>query len=341
MGKSGGATCDGEFRTFASYEEAYQYYVNSIIPIKAIKGKYPNDPYSAIYYIQYGPTKHYASCSAADVANPEHPCYGKKAGDPTPGYVKDVSSIICGIQKWAESEGYPISSVTWRNYTGTSNPSKDSSDGRSGSNKVVDYCNPSRYDDDDNEEENDCEKKGTCDSYVFPLRGATKSNYMHGSALSPLPCNNLSQGGCHHDYFAMDLGLNTGTKTERDFPDLIGVFPDWYWKSVGVKVVAMAPGKIISYKPYGRATNGYRDRCASVQYETNDGRVFWLGHMSYDPKYKAGDTFRAGDVIGEVGPPPCAVGTQAHLHVDETIKNGSNGTVETVKLINYLYNQLP
>ncbi|MBQ3280182.1 glucosaminidase domain-containing protein [Candidatus Saccharibacteria bacterium] len=116
--KGSGPSCNGRHRSFNSYEEAYQHYVDSIIPIKKVKYKYPNDPYSAIAYIQYGSGAPYAQCSKQEyLTNPNHSCYGHNLGDPTPSYVNNVSSIICGLQKWAKGEGIAISSVTWETYS--------------------------------------------------------------------------------------------------------------------------------------------------------------------------------------------------------------------------------
>ena len=118
--KGSGPSCDGRHRTFSSYEEAYDHYVNNIISVKKVKGMYPNDPYSAISYMQYGSGAPYAQCSKPEyLTNPNHSCYGHNIGDPTPSYVQNVSSIICGIQKWAKSKGIAISSVTWENYSPT------------------------------------------------------------------------------------------------------------------------------------------------------------------------------------------------------------------------------
>lgn len=309
LGLKGSPSCDGKHRSFGSYNEAFNYYVNSIRPVREAKGKFKNNPYAYVDFLINGvPGYKYAT---------------------DPDYVNKISGYVCGVQKWAKAHGKPISG-TMRSGGGSGGGSEEESDDES-----IPYCN------DDDEDDDDTGENPSIDGYVFPLKGATKSNYMHGSSLSPLPCNRLNMGGCHHDYFAMDLGLTTGTKTEKDYPDLIGKFSPYYWQSAGVKVVAIASGKITSYKPYDRATLGYRSKCASVTYVTNDGRKFWLGHMSYDSKYKAGDTFNAGQVMGEVGPPPCAVSTQSHLHIDETPKYGNNGSVETVKLINKLYEVLP
>ena len=314
LGLKGSPSCDGEHRIFSSYEEAFNYYVNSIRPVREAKGKFTDDPYGYVDFLINGvPGYKYAT---------------------DPDYINKISGHVCGVQKWAQAHGKPISGK------GPNSRAAFNSFSGEGSGADLPYC-PEDPEDPENPEGPDCVEEGNCGDYVFPLKGATKANYMHGSSLSPLPCNNMSMGGCHHDYYAMDLGLNTGTKTENDYPDLVGKFSEYYWRSVGVKVVAMTSGKIVSYKPYNRATLGYNTRCASVTYEANDGRKFWLGHMLYDSKYKAGDSFSTGQVMGEVGPPPCAISTQAHLHVDETPRYGSGGSVETVKLINTLYERLP
>ena len=119
LGLKGSPSCDAAgHRTFSSYEEAYSYYIDHIISIRNIKNKFPNDPYSAVAYIQYGVPhgQAYAQCREPYISDPNHKCYGHKTGDPTPGYVQMVSSLICGIQKWAKANGYAISSVTWENY---------------------------------------------------------------------------------------------------------------------------------------------------------------------------------------------------------------------------------
>lgn len=335
LGLKGQPSCDGQHRSFNSYEEAFNYYVNSIKSVRLAiqKGTFANDPYGYIDFLINGVP------------------YGSQyTTEPT--YVTLASAIVCGLQKWADANGYPISGDGSPNPSNPLNPSSPSDSSTSSSGSDDGYTSPNcpgskkeepgggSWDDNDDDEE---EKDYDPDDYVFPLQGATKSNYLFPSALSPMPCTNLARGGCHHDYYALDLGLKTGTKTVNDFPDLKGtaVDRDDLWQSVGVKVVAMTSGTITSYTTYSRATMGYQSKCASVNYETDDGRAFWLGHMSYDSRYKAGDTFSTGDVIGEVGPPPCAIGTQAHLHVDETLKYGSGGTVETIKLLNALYEKLP
>lgn len=167
-------------------------------------------------------------------------------------------------------------------------------------------------------------------TYAFPLAGATKSNYLnpggnYTSALSRIPCG--SGNVCHHDYAAVDMGIMYNNQTD-----------DMKYYSTGAPVVAFTDGTITTYKPYSRATQGYQDKCASVLFKANDGYTYWLGHMSYDPQYKAGDTFKAGDIIGEVGPPQCAIGTQAHFHINIQEPYGNR---EVIDIIDKLWEELP
>lgn len=110
--KKGQASCSNGFAKFNSHEEAFDYYMNSITPIRELKGQYPNDPYSAVSFIEYGASHAYASCDSESYSQ----CVGHM-GEPTPGYVNSVSSLICGIQKWAQGQNISISSVTYANYS--------------------------------------------------------------------------------------------------------------------------------------------------------------------------------------------------------------------------------
>ncbi|MBR3252871.1 glucosaminidase domain-containing protein [Candidatus Saccharibacteria bacterium] len=172
LGLKGSPACDGSgHRSFGSYEEAFQYYVNGAHSVRMVKGKYPNDPYSAISYIQYGVPhgESYAQCSKEEyLKNPKHSCYGHNLGDPTPDYVKNVSSLICGIQKWAKDKGIPISSVTWKDYSGgggeKTGDDSDDDDDEDEDEKAVDYCyNGGGEEDDDGYED---PKAGDLASYV-------------------------------------------------------------------------------------------------------------------------------------------------------------------------------
>lgn len=200
------------------------------------------------------------------------------------------------------------------------------------------------------------EKPVIINNYAFPLLGATKSNYLNpgGSAgqsvLSHLPCGS---GNCHHDYNAVDLGLSKklvdGSEyTAADFPDY--GFSDMYYYSMGVKVVALTSGKIIQYKPYSLAAQGFSDKCASVTFLADDGNKFWFGHMKYDSSYAAIDKqYKVGDVIGEVGLPQCAISTQSHLHIHMYINpekkcdkdHPENCSRQIIDIIDELYQALP
>lgn len=169
--KGSGPSCDGRHRSFNSYEEAYQHYVNNIIPIKKVKYKYPNDPYSAIAYIQYGSGAPYAQCSKPEyLTNPNHSCYGHKLGDPTPSYVNNVSSIICGIQKWAKGEGIAISATTWENYSPSDTNEEPEEVEEEEEEEIVDYENKTTYcnEEGSSEEDEDYEspEAGNLESYV-------------------------------------------------------------------------------------------------------------------------------------------------------------------------------
>lgn len=156
--KGSGPSCDGRHRSFSSYEEAYQHYVDSIVSIKAVKNKYPNNPYAAIAYVQYGSGAPYAQCSRQEyLTNIHHSCYGYKLGDPTPGYVNRTSSLICGIQKWAKSEGIAISSVTWENYSPTSS-GNNTQDNSSLSRIGAIYCGVNGVSSASNDDGNDIDK---------------------------------------------------------------------------------------------------------------------------------------------------------------------------------------
>ena len=187
-------------------------------------------------------------------------------------------------------------------------------------------------------------------TYVFPLAGATKANYLNpgypGSAgdsvLSRLPCG--AGNVCHHDVPAVDLGLRKKMidGTEYSAADFDGYeFSEMYYYSTGVKVLAFVSGTVTYYGTYSNTgvPADYVSQCASVVYAGDDGKTYWLGHMSYDPDVKAGDTFEAGEVIGEVGPPQCAQSTQAHLHIN--VSSPESDKYYIVGLMDLLYDGLP
>ncbi|MBP5674898.1 peptidoglycan DD-metalloendopeptidase family protein [Candidatus Saccharibacteria bacterium] len=160
--------------------------------------------------------------------------------------------------------------------------------------------------------------------YVFPLSGATKSNYLNpgGSAgesvLSRIPCG--PSGHCHHGYDAVDLGLRAGMAGYKeykasDFPG--SPYPDMKYYSTGVKVLAIANGTIEYVSQYKNGTPAdHYDKCGQLKLRAEDGNGYWYGHMDLKAMtVKGGDTVKAGDVLGAVGVPQCAKGTQAHLHI--------------------------
>ncbi|MDO4967282.1 MAG: phage tail tip lysozyme [Candidatus Saccharibacteria bacterium] len=182
--------------------------------------------------------------------------------------------------------------------------------------------------------------------YVFPLSGATKSNYLNpgGSAgqsvLSKVPCGS---GTCHHDYNAVDLGIRAGMAGYNEYKasDFPGVgLSDMYYYSTGVKVVALVGGTIKYYSKYtNKVPSGYHDKCGQLILEGEDGKDYWFGHMNYPGNVKGGDTVKAGDVLGEVGLPQCAQVTQAHLHINVSPQSKNDHYI--IDVIDELWKSLP
>lgn len=183
-------------------------------------------------------------------------------------------------------------------------------------------------------------------TYAFPLKGATKSNYLNpgGSAgdsvLSRVPCGS---GTCHHDYNAVDLGLRASMAgyTELKASDRPGDgLSDMYYYSTGVKVVALVGGKISYFSKYtNKVPSAYHNRCGQALLEGEDGKKYWLGHMAYPGAVKGGDTVTAGQVIGEVGLPQCAQTTQAHLHINVSPQSANDHYI--IDVIDALWEDLP
>lgn len=183
--------------------------------------------------------------------------------------------------------------------------------------------------------------------YMFPLAGASKDNYLHGtdeeSMLSPMPCSNYSVGACHHDYVALDMGLRRQKvdgqeKTNADYSDIN--YDDYYYYSDGIKVLAFVEGEVTYAGYYSNGVpDGYGDKCGQLMYKGVDGNEYWIGHLAYNDSIKAGDKFSLGDVIGEVGPPPCAQGTQSHVHIH--ISPDSSNNTKLYDIMNAAYEALP
>ncbi len=120
---SGGKTCDGVWAQFDSYEDMWNKYATRTVGLREGQGKFPQDPYSLVEFIQYGAT--YAYCTEG-----------------CPNYVSDVSAYICGIQKWAESNNHSTSAVTYNNFSSgtTSNNTPKGDTTSTTPSKNSEYC---------------------------------------------------------------------------------------------------------------------------------------------------------------------------------------------------------
>ena len=126
-----------KFAKFDSYDEAFNYYANTAAMNK-VKNKYPNNPYAAIAYVQSGNPPYFAVCDSESYPQ----CVGHM-GEPTPGYVNAVSSLICGVQKWAKENGIAISPVTWENYKSGEDSGGNNGGVGGGSGSGAVYCGES------------------------------------------------------------------------------------------------------------------------------------------------------------------------------------------------------
>lgn len=179
-------------------------------------------------------------------------------------------------------------------------------------------------------------------TYAFPIQGATKSNYLNPggkageSVLSKVPCG--AGKVCHHDYPAVDLGINLGVEKASNHP--ADKLSDMYYFSTRAKVVALVGGKIDYFLPYtNRVPEAYHNVCGQAMLSGEDGKQYWMGHLSYPGVVKGGDTVKAGDVIGEIGLPQCAQITQAHLHINIHPQSANDRYI--IDVIDALYEKLP
>ena len=125
------------------------------------------------------------------------------------------------------------------------------------------------------------------DGFVFP-QSTTKSKVKIGAEGS-VWCFE-KQTSCHHDYNAADIFAPTGTE-----------------------VLAARGGKVM------RAVNnhGGDDVGSRVTIKGDDGLVYYYAHMGEETlEVKAGDTVKAGQLIGRVGTREDAVDTPPHTHFD-------------------------
>ncbi len=177
-------------------------------------------------------------------------------------------------------------------------------------------------------------------TYAFPLAGATQANYLNPgyddqgneySVLSPMPCEGPSYAHCHHDYEALDMGINmemASGKLEKEEYGFGSGFTEMYYYSSGATIVAFTGGTIEYVQEYGR-NNGVPDdwvpKCGQIALVGDNGHRYWMGHLDLaaaQSSVSAGQHVEAGDVIAKVGAPQCAQNTQAHIHIqDYTDKN--------------------
>lgn len=140
--------------------------------------------------------------------------------------------------------------------------------------------------------------------YAFPIALKSKSDLdTFGGALNMLPCSGTN---CHHDgTYAFDLGVKGyGAKDKLFNPN-----------SIGAPVFAISDGTITR-----RRDNPNSVRVNCTQYtltSSKDQHAWWYGHL--DLKGAAvtqGQTVKAGQLLGYVGPSNCADNTAPHLHID-------------------------
>jgi murein DD-endopeptidase MepM/ murein hydrolase activator NlpD len=172
---------------------------------------------------------------------------------------------------------------------------------------------------------------------AWPIQGATKAK-TKVPGLSLPPCDTSVANSCHggrreYNDWAVDLGLNQGGGGLEI--------------SKGVKVLAIGDGRIVNIR-YQRRGNP----CNQFTYQVVDDsgqpiEMYWYGHLAKDTSYKNGDTFKVGDVIGEIGSSACADSTQSHLHIDKSYSattyqpKGDGHGIGYYELINALFEALP
>lgn len=354
---------DHEHAKFNSLEEAYESYATSVIAIKkALENGYNYGPYSLLEYIEYGSGAPYAQCSQKNIDEHSYNgiCDGYSVGDPTRNYVEGVSELICGVQKWALANGITISAENFATFN--SPYIGERTDGT-----VSDSDTYGSYDDQSGNTTGYCDdttsgggSEGTTEvdingyTYVFPIAGATKENYLNNTAEHPSILSSKANGWYHHDYPAVDMGIYYKMITGRDFDP--GDYPQWHTSSnlaqcsatygiihcnssTGAPVVALTDGTITYYNHYGNGlTSEDTQLCAQTSLQSVDGNRYIYLHLGYEDQYTSlvGQTVTAGTVIGHVGISPCAQYTQAHVHIQTSDKSNSIKSI-----IDQLYDALP
>lgn len=203
-------------------------------------------------------------------------------------------------------------------------------------------------------------------TYAFPLRDATKSNYLRNSNQDLIAkygrdgvyhglVSALSQptGWGHHCDEATDASGNhirnadgsVNCVNSGQYKVDLGIMQQevdpsaktddlWYF-STGATVVAMASGEVIGVSNYMGLPE-----CKQVVIRNDSGYffdIFYYTHMAWDESVSLNQHVDVGDVIGTVGTPVCTGnGSQAHVHVDTQDKSS-----DIRPLIQTLYEALP
>lgn len=151
----------------------------------------------------------------------------------------------------------------------------------------------------------------TASGWVFPLL-ASKSYFSsseYSSGLTPIPCLRNPSLGCHHDYYAADIG---------------GIPHQPSTTGPGTVVVAAESGTVSAYGIGSRYDVSVCINSSELQFRVpklkiagDDGYSYYYTHMAPGSlEFAVGDRVEAGQPIGRVGPSACAQGTSPHLHID-------------------------
>jgi hypothetical protein len=168
------------------------------------------------------------------------------------------------------------------------------------------------------------------DGHTFPLPLQHQSDYDTFGALSQVPCPTSS---CHHDGTpAFDLGMK-------------GYGPDG---PEGAPTLAISDGYIKNINYNYTSPEGVATGCNSIEFQSNDGYVYWYGHLAHDESIKDGQQFKVGQQMGKIGPRICTGnGSTPHLHIDRGSPKGHDGgevccrDPGMINLINGLFEVIP
>lgn len=138
---------------------------------------------------------------------------------------------------------------------------------------------------------------GTVGNFTFPLKTTQtrikSAQYQDASyKLTKWVWCYESQTNCHHDYPAADI-----------------------FDTPGTEIVAAVSGSVVSYKPKPACSpelGGY----PSIQIRGDDGNYYYYAHFRGGSllQTQVGARIEQGQTLGVIGEPPCAQGTQPHLH---------------------------